>query len=171
MNPPIQKFYNLADLSSAGDDVAISAAGEDLARLAQWAGVDAVTGFEGRIALSKVSQTRFSYEAELSADIVQSCVVTLEPVRSHIARSFSRSLHLATGRAADRDGTVVLAPGDDDAPEDIESPRYDLATPLLEELALAIDPYPRAPGVAFETPAAPSPEHESPFAALKKLTR
>jgi len=171
MNPPIQKFYNLADLSAAGDEVAIAASGDDLLRLAQWAGVEAVARFEARIALSKLSQTRFSYEAELSADIVQSCVVTLEPVRSHIARSLSRTLHLTTGRAAHREETIVLAPGDDDTPEDIESPRYDLATPLLEELALAIDPYPRAPGVAFEAPAAEPPADESPFAILKKLTR
>jgi hypothetical protein len=171
MNAPIQKLYKLTDLSAAGDEVVIDSAGDDLVRLAQWAGVEVITSFRGRITLSKLSQTRFAYEAELSADIVQSCVVTSEPVRSHIARSFSRILHLIASRAADREETIDLAPGDDDAPEEIESPRYDLATPLLEELALAIDPYPRAPGAAFEAPAAPPPADESPFSVLKKLTR
>ena len=49
--------------------------------------------------------------------------------------------------------------------------RYDLAVPVLEELVLAIDPYPRASGVAFEAPQddADSPVH--PFAALKQLKK
>jgi len=171
MNPPIESIYDLSRLSAAGAEITVAAKSDELARLAQWAEVDAVTRFEARITLGKSSQTRFTYEAELSADIVQSCVVTLEPVHSHVERSFSRSLHLTVGRAADREATVIVAPGDDDAPEDIGSPRYDLAAPLLEELALAIDPYPRAPGVAFEAPAAARPADESPFAVLKKLTR
>jgi hypothetical protein len=168
MKPPIQHLYDLSRMSAAGDEIVVAAKDDELARLAQWAEVAGVTRFEGRISLSKMSQTRFVYEAELEADIEQSCVVTLEPVRSHIARSFSRTLHLTGIRAAARDLTVTVSPGDDDSPEEIESPRYDLAGPLLEEFVLAIDPYPRAAGVAFEAPA-PEAAPESPFAVLKGL--
>jgi hypothetical protein len=64
---------------------------------------------------------------------------------------------------------VELAPGagDDEAPEEIESTRYDVAGPVLEEFSLAIDPYPRAPGVAYEPP--PDEKPESPFAVLARL--
>jgi hypothetical protein len=171
MNPPIQHFYELSRLSAAGAEITVAAKGDELARLAGWAHVAAVTRFEGRITLSKLSQTRFTYEAELFADIEQNCVVTLEPLHSHIERSFSRSLHLTVGRAAARDTTVTVSPEDDDSPEELDSPRYDLAGPLLEELSLAIDPYPRAPGVAFEAVGPTTPAEESPFAVLKKLTR
>ncbi len=41
---------------------------------------------------------------------------------------------------------------EEDAPEEIDSLHYDLAAPLVEEFVLAIDPYPRAPGVAFRGP-------------------
>ena len=54
-------------------------------------------------------------------------------------------------------------------PETIVSLDYDLAAPLLEEFALAIDPYPRKAGAAFAVPAEPDDAPESPFAVLKTL--
>jgi hypothetical protein len=40
---------------------------------------------------------------------------------------------------------------------------------VLEELNLALDPYPRAPGVTFEAPKDEPKAAESPFAVLAKL--
>ena len=106
---------------------------------------------------------------------MQSCVVTLEPVTSHISRTFHRELHLIPNvhRFADKGGAVTLDATDDDAPEEIARSRYDLAGPLLEEFVLAIDPYPRGAGVAFEAPKngdeAESAKPENPFAVLKQL--
>ena len=39
----------------------------------------------------------------------------------------------------------------------------------MEEFLLAIDPYPRAPGVAFQPPEGMADKPESPFAVLKGL--
>lgn len=169
--PPVERFYDLSALSEAGYDVTIAAKGDELERVARWEDVPEVTRFEGRITLRRLSQSRFSYEALLEADIVQECVVTLVPVESHIARSFTRILHLMPKfhRHADLGGAVTLAAADDDAPEEIESPRYDLAGPLLEEFSLAIDPYPRAPGVEFKAPDDGQEPPESPFTVLQQL--
>jgi uncharacterized metal-binding protein YceD (DUF177 family) len=167
--PPIERLYDLATLFEAGDEVQIAASADDLTRLADWAGVDRVERFEGKVSLRKLSPARFAYDAVLSADVVQPCVVTLEPVKSHIARSFARTLHYSPGRPVRDEGQLTLAAGDDEAPDEIASTRFDLAGPLLEEFSLAIDPYPRVPGVAFEPPKdARSPE-ENPFAVLKRL--
>jgi hypothetical protein len=169
--PPLERFYDLSALSEAGYDVTIGARSDELERLARWEDVPEVTRFEGRIALRRLSQSRFSYEALLEADVVQECVVTLAPVESRIARRFTRILHLMPKfhRHADQGGAVTLAAADDDAPEEIESPRYDLAGPLLEEFSLAIDPYPRAPGVEFRAPEDGREQPESPFAVLERF--
>lgn len=169
--PPIERIYELGKLSEAGDEVLIKASGDDLTRLAQWADLLGVERFEGAVSLRKISPTRFAYDAVLTVDIVQACVVTLDPVRSHIAHSFARELHYTPPlkRHEDIAGELMLAAGDDDVPDEITSTRYDLAGPLLEEFVLAIDPYPRAPGVAFEAPADAVAKPESPFAVLKKL--
>jgi hypothetical protein len=165
---PITRPYELGRLSQAGDEVTIEPGPEELERIADWAGVDAVEAFTAKIDLRKLTPTRFAFDADLAADIVQSCVVTLEPVRTRIARRFSRDL-LQTAPAQHAAREIEIAPVDEDGREEIANLRYDLAVPILEELVLAIDPYPRAPGVSFDPPAEPDPAESHPFAALKSL--
>jgi len=167
---PLQHIFDLGGLSQAGSTVEVAAHGDELARIAQWAGLDAVRAFGGRIALRRISQSRYGFEADLEADVVQSCVITLEPVESHIARHISRELLLAPN-AIPEAGELTLSAGDDDVPEMLDSLDYDLAAPLLEEFVLAIDPYPRKAGAAFLPPAEPQDAPESPFAALKALKK
>lgn len=167
---PLERILDLADVPDAGYDARISASVDELRRLAEWAGVDAVTRLDGEVHVDRQSRTRFRIETTFEADIVQTSVVSLEPVCSRIVRAFERILHLSPGlhRFADKGGLVAPASADDGVPEKIESSRYDLAAPLREELALAIDPYPRAPGETFEPPSdADMPD--SPFAVLKDL--
>jgi len=168
--PPIERFYDLNRLSEAGYEAVIELAPDELTKLAQWADVVAVKRFEGRVSLTRLSGTRFNYAAELRADIVQSCTITLEPVPAKISMDFMRALHLIphVKKTIDFSGELSPAAGDDDVPEEIDNTRYDLAAPLLEEFSLAIDPYPRAAGVAFEAPE-DTDRPENPFAVLGKL--
>jgi hypothetical protein len=170
---PFSHVFNLGSLGRAGDVVTIAARGDELKRIAEWAEVRASESFAAKIDLQKVSASRFTYDAELRVEIVQDCVVTLEPVRSVIERKIHRELHVAETRRAPVDSDVLVDPAsdEDDVREEISSLHYDLAGPLLEELILAIDPYPRAPGVAFSPPPDPDGRPESPFAVLKNLKK
>lgn len=169
---PLERFFDLSAIPAAGYELDIAPGTEELRALAKWAGVDEVSRMTAHIVVRAQSKTRFLEETQFDADIVQSCVVTLQPVRTHIARSFARLLHLTPGvqRFVDKGGAVTAISVAEDAPDEIDSPIYDLGTPLREEFALAIDPYPRAPGVSFEPPAEDD-QRESPFAALEKLKR
>lgn len=168
---PIAQTFDLGRLSRSGDRVVIAPSRDDLARIARWADVAAIESFTANIELRKLSPSRFAFDAELRAEIVQSCVVTLDPLHTKVERAFARELHLspaahrATSKFVDIEVTVL----DEDGAEEIASLRYDLAVPVLEELALAIDPYPRAPGAAFEAPKEGTESPVHPFAALKKL--
>lgn len=169
---PISKLYELGRLSQAGDEVMIAPSPEELARIAGWTDVDRVETMNARIELRKLSPTRYAFDAKLVADIVQSCVVTLEPVRSHIERTFARDLVLIpVAHQAAGPTEIDIAPVGEDGLEEIPSLRYDLAVPILEELALVIDPYPRAPDVAFEAPQDETDSSVHPFAALKPLKK
>jgi hypothetical protein len=139
--------------------------------LAKWAGVDEVSTFAAKVTLNRPAPNRFLYRAALGADIMQNCVVTLEPVHSHLSLDISRSLHLSKAPRRAETYRVELSPEPDGVPDEIESPHYDLAGPLLEEFALAIDPYPRADGVVFELPPSEKDQPENPFKILKSLKR
>lgn len=171
--PPLQRLFDLGDLSQAGTEIAVEASPDERRAIAGWAGVDSIEAFTATVLLRRLSQTRFSFEADMAAAVTQSCVVTLEPVAAHIARRIARELHQVprspSGHVPEETGELTLSAGDDDVPEPIISLYYDLAAPLLEEFALAIDPYPRKDGAAFVRPAEPEVSQSSPFAVLKAL--
>lgn len=100
----------------------------------------------------------------VSADVVQACSVTLEPLPETVNETFSIELAEADeNMPADVELTL-----DDDAPDYIEGGAVDLGVYAVEQLALALDPFPRKPGAVFE---APLDEAEpSPFAVLRKLS-
>jgi uncharacterized metal-binding protein YceD (DUF177 family) len=168
---PFEHIYDLSDLSAAGTEVTIDLKPEQRAKLAAWLEVESVEKFTSVVALRKLAMNRYRYDAQLACDLIQSSVVTLEPLRTHVEESFTRELHVAhrLRRNIAGDEELTLAAGDDNAPEEIESSKYDLAGPLLEELSLALDPYPRAPGEAFKPPEPSDGGPENPFAVLKKL--
>jgi uncharacterized metal-binding protein YceD (DUF177 family) len=164
--------YNLGRLGQAGDAVAIEAGPEERAGLARLAGVLEVPKFSAGATLKKISPSRFEIAYALAAEVIQACVVSLEPLTAPIVREFTRELHFTPVlRHADKE--VIVSPADDEVPEEIESLHYDLAGPLVEEFLLAIDPYPRKDGVAFappgEAPGKAKDKPESPFAVLKSL--
>jgi len=168
---PFEYEYDLAGLGRNGAELALVADPDARTRIAKWAEIATVESFGATVQLRKQSANRFSLDADLTADVVQECVVTLEPVKSRIEKRVHRELHLAhrTRHQPDEVIPLVAGAGDDEVPEEIESLQYDLAGPLLEELVLALDPYPRAPGVEFAAPATTEPARENPFAVLKSL--
>ena len=106
-----------------------------------------------------------------SARVGQVCGVTLEPFESDL----EGEIHLkalpegsaALGGPDEAGGELDLDPEADDPPDVLEGDRIDLGAYVVEDLALAVDPFPRKPGVAFEAPEQPG--EPSPFAVLAKL--
>jgi uncharacterized metal-binding protein YceD (DUF177 family) len=170
---PLSHVYNLARLGQSGDTVSFSATQEERAAIARWSGVSAIEAFSAKADLRKLSPSRFALDLTLTANVVQSCVLTLEPVPAHIERRFARELHFAgpvrREEAPPLESEAVVTPDEDEPPEEITSLHYDLAGPVLEEYVLALEPYPRAKGAEFGLKPGPDDRPESPFAALKNL--
>lgn len=168
---PFTELYNLGRLGQAGDEVAFAADDATRAAIARWADVAAVDKFAVTARLTKKGPTAYQVETALDADVVQECVVTLAPVPAHIDRRFVRELHFVGARRGEKpaEAPLLLDEGAEDPPEEIESLHYDLAAPALEEFALSLDPYPRAPGAEFDAPAPEKDPRESPFAVLNRL--
>ncbi len=110
---------------------------------------------------------RFQLRVTFQADVVQSCVVTLDPVSARVEDTIAQEIVFAEAPAArqpDREVDVEL----DDDPEIVYGDAFDLGEFAAQQLSLALDPYPRKPGAAF-------PGHDDaagetgPFAALGKL--
>ncbi|HEY8253754.1 MAG TPA: hypothetical protein VIG39_03880 [Rhizomicrobium sp.] len=167
---PLSHSYNLARLGNAGDQVHFAADADSRAAIARWSGVVSVEKLEARVEIRKISSTRFGLTFHFLADVTQACVVSLEPVASHMERNFERELHFSGPvRHKAPESEVVLDADPEEGPEEITSLHYDLAVPVLEEYALSLEPYPRRPGVEFASKNDPEVPPESPFAVLKGL--
>jgi len=170
---PLSHNYNLARLGNAGDTVTFTADADQRAAIARWSGVVSVEALETRVDVRKLASTRFGLAFHLTADVTQSCVVTLEPVKSHLEHKFDRELHFIGGsirhKTTESGPELVLDAGLEEGPEEIQSLHYDLAVPVLEEYTLSLEPYPRASGVEFGVKTDPEERPQSPFAVLKGL--
>ncbi|CCG42146.1 YceD family protein [Magnetospirillum molischianum] len=107
-------------------------------------------------------------QGRLHAQVVQTCVVTLVPLAAAVEAPFA----MIFGPPEDEDDEIDLIWGGEDPPDPIEDGKIDLGEVVAEQLALALDPFPRAPGAAFEAPPdtdeAPTLK-ASPFSALAAL--
>jgi uncharacterized metal-binding protein YceD (DUF177 family) len=97
--------------------------------------------------------------------VVQSCVVTLEPVPAQLAGEFE-VLYDRTAEPAGRE--VVVDSGDVDVMP-LEGDEIDIGEAVAEELSLSLAPYPRAPGAQTEGPAPAEDPGHRPFEILARL--
>jgi uncharacterized metal-binding protein YceD (DUF177 family) len=167
---PYTSFFELARLSERGVELSLLPDASERARIAAWLGALALPRLAATIRLARSDDDLYRYEAEFTAEVVQACVVTLEPVPSVHSGEVTRRDRVAAkpSRRPQRAVEIDLT-DDEEAPEVLSSSLLDVAAPLLEELALMLDPYPRASGVAFEAPKDEPKAIESPFAVLAKL--
>lgn len=110
----------------------------------------------------------------LRARVVQFCVVTLEPVPADIHAEFERRYLPADVLARERGmpgEEVLVDPNEEEPPEPLENGLVDAGPVIVEELALALDPYPRAPDAVFAAEAPVEEADAHPFAALGRLRR
>jgi uncharacterized metal-binding protein YceD (DUF177 family) len=115
----------------------------------------------------------------LEADVVQACVISLEPVRARLRQRVERRYRpIAAGDA----GRSHLQPHgleelmDEEEVEPVIGGTIDLGEAFAEELGLALDPYPRRADAALDADAltphvSVGSEHgaSTPFAALRQL--
>jgi len=168
--PPYTHPFELAGLSERGVELSLSPDAAERVRIAAWLNALEVPRLDATIRLARLDDDVYRYDAELTAEVVQACVVTLEPVRSlHSGAATRRYRVMAKAPRRPSRGVEIDVGNDEDAAEVLFSSLLDVAAPVLEELSLMLDPYPRAPGVTFEPPKDESKGPDYPFAVLAKL--
>lgn len=135
-------------------------AGERLA-LAERLHIPAVSALWCRFTLRRRGDVVVA-EGELRAAVVQSCVVSLEPVEQTVLDRFELRFVPA---GAETDGE------DPEAPDELpyEAGAIDLGEAAAEQLALSLDPYPRHPDATLDPAVAEA--DPNPFASLATFRR
>ena len=102
---------------------------------------------------------------ELGAKVTQICVVSLEAFEANI-RETARLRFIPASALREESDIAPLDPESLEGPDELPyaGDVIDLGAALAEQLALALDPYPRKPGA--ELPAGAGGEVSNPFAIL-----
>lgn len=84
----------------------------------------------------------------IAAEVVQTCVVTLNPVRNRIDESFVS--YFAPAHMVRQDVVELdIDPEAEEEPEALQDGGIDVGELATQYLSLALDPYPRCPDVEF----------------------
>lgn len=158
-SPEFSYEIEVRDLGKQGKVFQLAANEEERARIAARLGAPAVQKLEGELRVS-AAKAVIRVEGSLEAEMTRECVASLEEMQETVADRFDIDF---LREAPEEESTEE----DLDAPEVHEGDRLDLGELLVQQLALAMDPFPRKEGAQSLAEAYAPKETLSPFAALK----
>ncbi len=171
---PFSYPVKVGHISANPVTVKIAADAAECSRLAgQWDVLE-VKGFAAEFEIRRWKKDGVRLKGRVATEIVQTCVVTLEPVASTIDEPIDaifvpEGSKLARAPLSDT-GEMLLDPDGPDSPEIFHGDTIDVGAVAAEYAAMAIDPYPRKDGAAFSAHVESTEADDakpSPFAALK----
>lgn len=165
------RLVRVDQIPSRGTEMRIEAGPEERAALAERFGLQAIGSLRAELKLKAIAGgTLFRVRGDLVADVVQTCVVTLEPIPAHVEESFA--LIFGPGQDEEDGADLDMAFEDEDPPEPVEDGAIDVGEAVAQHLSLALDPFPRKEGVGIEEAPPAEVEEEAkpnPFAVLARL--
>lgn len=161
--PEFSRTIDVEKLADAGSHFKIEANQDERAALARRFDILGVDALKAEVSLRVGAKGTVRLEGHLEAAVRQACIVTLVEVPAGIDERFVR----VYAPAATRDEAEVTVDLDaEDPPDSLVNGIVDMGEAVAEQLALALDPYPRAPGAVFDASQVGDPAQPRPFAAL-----
>jgi uncharacterized metal-binding protein YceD (DUF177 family) len=142
-SPELSRRVELARLGSRVAVYRIAASAEERSALARRFDLLGIDLLEAEVQLERLGQAEVRLNGTLNAEVVQACVVTLDPVASTLSERFSMRFG-----AEDPQARVTVAL-EDELIEPIEDDAIDIGEAIAQQLALLLDPYPRVPGASL----------------------
>lgn len=171
---PWRAPVTVAHIPDTGLDRKLEASAAERQAMADLAGVREILSAQASFDVVPKSGGRVQVTGHVRARVGQTCVVTLDPMESEIDEEVD--LIFAPEAEVRRLADLIEEGQDDEEPPEVADPPeaivngiIDLGRIATDALFLAIDPYPRKPGVVFEAEVTALDPEDHPFAALKAL--
>lgn len=148
MKPEFSRLVSVADMAHGPRTFELNAESDERKALARRFGLQSIDRLEAKVRLRlRAGGRRVSLKADFQADVVQSCVLTLQPVEHHIEAAIK--VHFAPSDEIDSPRIVDIDLDAEDPPEALIDGKIDMGEVVAEHLALELDPFPHADGAAF----------------------
>jgi uncharacterized metal-binding protein YceD (DUF177 family) len=171
--PVLDASIRMENLPAVGREIVVSATDEQKAAIAEQLKITAVEKLDAKLE-AKRFRGGIQVLGRLEAVIEQPCVVSFEPVKQVIDEPIDRVFLPSHDKAhaAPAGAEIFVDVAGDDEPDRFDGPEVDLSDLIIETLALAVDPYPRAPGASIDAVLKDDDDDDgevSPFSRLKAL--
>lgn len=170
-SPEFSRHIRVDQLADQDIEFAFEGEPEERAQLAERFSLLGLERLSARVWARRVNGTPVvRARVNFVADVLQSCVVTTDPVAAHIDDWFEVEYVPSSDSKTDRE--VVFDVDDDDPPERMQGGQFDIGEAISEHLALSLDDYPRKPGAEIAEHVEHGEESETaenPFAVLKNI--
>lgn len=174
----LSRTLGIGEVTGEGRTVRFEATPEECAALAVDLGILEVRSMKADMLVKHWGKSGVEITGSVAADVVQACVVTLEPVEQRFVEAID--IRFATQDEAEAIAKRLAAEAadeedssDDDVPDIFDGQTILVGAVAEEFFALGLDPYPRKAGIAFEPGdfgiEVGDPLAENPFAVLGQL--
>ncbi|OYV32590.1 MAG: hypothetical protein B7Z81_12555 [Acidocella sp. 20-61-6] len=166
MEPQFTRTVRAGQIKETPQSHALEATPQECQTLAALYGLPGIAFLRGTFTLQHARGGVIAAQLRLRARVTQICVVSLEPFEATIDEA--AELAFVPAQAVPETAEFELDPETLEGPDEIpySGDLIDLGATLAEQLALALDPYPRKPGA--ELPEAATAQPDNPFAVLKR---
>jgi uncharacterized metal-binding protein YceD (DUF177 family) len=173
-------FIEVRSIGETGQNSKFVASAEQCTSLARDLDLLTCNSLSVAYKLRSLHRGRYRLTGTINADVVQRCVVSLEPVPAILAEDFDVEFWPTEQLAAkptpgvtqeasdDKNDTADFNILGDEPPEPIDQGRIAIGRVVFELVSAGLDPYPRKPGSEFAWSTTDSGK-DNPFAALAKL--
>ena len=150
---PFSRSFALSELRDLKHEISIEAKPLECAALASAFGIVGIRNMAADFRVTRQASREWLVRGDVHAFVAQNCVVSLEPFETALSEPVeARFIEPSDPRAKvyGKDIDIVTSGLESDPPDVIVGGRIDLGVLAAEFLALALDPWPRKPGVEFK---------------------
>ncbi len=175
MEYELSRPITVDELPNHGKKIDLSPTADELAEIAKRLDLVSVDVFTGSISIRPNMGREISVEGKITANFVQNCVISGEPVAQTMTFDLIRRFGEDASEFDDLDDDDdIIGDPMDEGPDPIKDGVLDVGEAAVEELALQIPAYPRAPGAEFNDIVDDIKDDElkpNPFAKLAALKK
>ena len=171
--PEFSRPVQVAAVDADGMALSLNANGAECTALAERLDLQSLSDLRAELSCRRTAEGLIRLNVQFSANVIQSCVVSLDLVTGQIVDRFSvlcegdGARRPERGAGADVDGEFFLDPFGDDPLEPLAGGKIDVGELVAQHLSLALNPYPRASGLEGKVDIA-HPEYDSDPVGVKE---
>ena len=172
--PEFSRLVQLKSLEIGGRNSSLNANDTECVALAERLGLHSISDFWLDVSSERTCNGRTKLNVNYSANVIQLCIVSLEPVSERLADQFSVLCEIegmrpsGQGAQLDVDGEVLVDPFGEDVLVFFDEDEIDVGELATQYMSLALNPYPRAAGIEEKLDLA-YPEEDSNSIGAEKV--